>query len=145
MTLRINKKICLKGEFFMGQALSTYLGGALQNTDGIYEPLPSMGGWWMLSLQPTTKLMMNAGYSFDDPDNTEYDIPKGGIDTFRDMNSLFFGNIMYGITDNVTGMFELSYLKTEYMTKYYVGQQIESNSKEYDAFRIQFALKAAIK
>ncbi|MBD3179952.1 MAG: hypothetical protein GF417_10340 [Candidatus Latescibacteria bacterium] len=145
LTLKINRYLSLKGEFFTGQALGTYLGGALQNTDGIYQPLPTMGGWGMLSLMPTDRLTFNAGYSFDDPDDAEYDIPKGGSERFRDMNSLVFGNAMYGITDNVTGMLEFSYLKTEYLTKTYIGDSIESTPGENDCFRVQFALKAAIR
>jgi len=145
VTLKFNKYVTLKGEFFMGEALGTFLGGALQNTDGIYEPLPTMGGWGMLSLKPTGRLSFNAGYSFDDPDDAEFDIPLGGSETFRDMNSLVFGNAMYGITDNVTGMVELSYLQSEYLTKTYIDDTIESTADEYDCFRFQFALMAGIK
>jgi len=145
LTLRINKYLSLKGEFFMGEALGTFLGGALQNIDGVGEPLPAMGGWGMVSLTPTEKLTLNAGYSFDDPDDAEFDISEGGSETFRDLNSLVFGNVMYGITGNVTGMLELSYLKTEYLTKTDIGDRIESTPNNYDCLRIQFALKAAIK
>ncbi len=147
LTLKINRYLSLKGEFFMGEALGTFLGGALQNTDGIGEPLPAVGGWAMVSLAPTDRLTFNAGYSFDDPDEAEFDITHypGESETFRDLNSLVFGNAMYGITGNVTGMLELSYLKTEYLTRTYIDSRVESTPGDYDCFRVQFALKAAIK
>jgi hypothetical protein len=144
VALKLNRYLSLKGEFFMGEALQTFLGGALQNTDGIYEPLPTVGGWGMVSLSPTGRLSVNAGYSFDDPDAAEFDIPKGGSERFRDMNSTVFGNAIYAITDNVSGMLEFSYIKTEYLTKTYIGNKIESTAGEYDCYRVQFALKAAI-
>ncbi|MDZ7860064.1 MAG: hypothetical protein U5O15_05275 [Candidatus Krumholzibacteriota bacterium] len=146
LALKINKHLTLKGEYFIGQALQTYFGGVLQNTDGIYEPLPTTGGWGMLSVKPSSKLTFNTGYSFDDPDDTEFDVPIGPSETFRDMNSLIFANAMYGITDNVTGMLEFSYLKTKWSTRENSGGVTTTTvSDEYDSFRVQFALKAAIK
>ncbi|HMA75922.1 MAG TPA: hypothetical protein VKO43_01290 [Candidatus Krumholzibacteriaceae bacterium] len=146
LELRFNKHISIKGEYFIGQALKTYFGGALQNTDDIYEPLPTMGGWGMLSVKPSSRLTFNTGYSFDDPDEDEYDLPKGGSTGFRDMNSLIFANAMYGITDNITGMLEFSYLKTKWTTRENSGGvTTTTDSDEYDCFRVQFALKAAIR
>ncbi len=151
LTLRINKYACLKGEFFMGENLATYLGGVLQKADNLYDPLRSMGGWGMLSLSPTEKLTVNGGYSFDDPDEEEYSVaaPAGGstsvTSTFKSLNSLAFGNIMYDFTGNLTGMLEFSYLTTEYAAKTRTAAGTATATEEFDDLRIQLAIKASIK
>jgi len=151
LTLRINKYACLKGEFFVGENLATYLGGVLQKADNIYDPLRSMGGWGMLSLAPTEKLTVNGGYSFDDPDEEEYSVaaPTGGstsvTSTFKSMNSLAFGNIMYDFTGNLTGMLEFSYMTTEYATKTRTAAGTSTDTEEFDDLRIQLAIKASIR
>lgn len=143
MALKLNSKVTLMGEFFVGENLQTYLGGISQKVDQLNRALPTMGGWGMLSVTPTRRLALNAGYAFDDPDEDEYSVTS--YETFRDENSLAFGNIMYDITSNVTGMVEVSYLKTAYTTKTKTGTTTSMSTEEYDDVRIQFALKAAIK
>ncbi|RKZ05965.1 hypothetical protein DRQ05_05535 [bacterium] len=144
--IKPSSKFCLKGEFFMGQNLGTYFGGILQSVNPLDGEIGSKGGWGMLSLSPTERLTLNAGYSLDDPDDADFNIPQTGeyAQTFKDLNSVAFGNIMYAMTSNVTAMLEFSSLKTTYTYKTYHEDELSTSSKDYDDFRVQFALKAAI-
>ncbi len=147
--LKPNDIITLSGEYFTGQVLGSYLGGVLQSVNPLNQEIGSKGGWGMISIKPCKKLMINAGYAWDDPDEEDFAIPEspGAGHSFKDLNSCIFGNIMYSLTSNVTAMLEVSSLKTTYMSKVYdtVKSEIVSSSEDYDDIRIQFALKAAIK
>lgn len=136
-------KFALLGEFFTGENLGQYLGGALQSVNPVGDPLPSMGGWGMVRIIPTGRVILNFGYGFDDPDDEEWIVPDDGeAYTLRDMNSEFFGNLMYGITDNVQAMFEIAWMNTEYLTRTFGGDPL---TDEFDALRFQVAVKAAIR
>jgi hypothetical protein len=156
----ITSKIHLSGEYFAGQNLGTYMGGILQSTNPQNSEIASMGGWGMLSVKPVCSLTLNAGYSFEDPDDADFLLPQTispatpdpVLFNFRDKNTMIFGNLMYEITDNVTGMLEIAYLKTEYISKncqysYPDGEFVlsETEKDEFDDFQVRFALKAAIK
>ncbi len=155
--LIITPEICLSGEFFSGQNLGTYMGGILQSVNPMNSEIASMGGWGMLSVKPASALTINAGYSFEDPDDADFLVPEtvpgsagAPAFSFRDKNIMVFGNLMYGITGNVTGMLEFAYLNTEYLSKVYEGpgpdyELTGSEKAEYDDFQVRFALKAAIK
>jgi len=147
--LKANDKVCLSGEYFMGQDLKAYFGGALQSVNPLGNEISSSGGWAMLSVKPCKRLTINSGYAWDDPDEEDFEIPEaaGPGHSFVDLNSCVFGNLMYSITSNVTAMIEVSSLKTTYMDISYNEDtgKIDSSSNEYDDLRIQFALKAAIK
>lgn len=139
----VNKRVAVSGEFFVGQNLGTYFGGILQSVNPMNNEIFSMGGWGMVSVKPAGRLTVNAGYAFDDPDDEDFELPEDMPETFKDKNSVIFGNLMYALTSTVTAMFEVSYLKTEYLTKLY--DTVLDDSEEFDSLRIQFALKGAIK
>lgn len=143
LKLVVTKRVSLAGEFFVGQNLGTYFGGILQSVNPMKNEIFTMGGWGMLSVKPLDRLTLNAGYAFDDPDDEDFELPAGMSETFRDKNSVVFGNLMYGVTKTVTAMLEVSYLKTEYLTKMH--ETILDDAEEFDSLRIQFALKGAIK
>ncbi|MBN2184830.1 MAG: hypothetical protein JW746_05835 [Candidatus Krumholzibacteriota bacterium] len=146
LSLSFNKKVCLKGEFFMGENLGQYLGGIGQSTDNMNNPLPSMGGWGMLSVKMTEKVTVNAGYGFDDPDEAEWYCPdEDGDWELKSKNSEVFGNLFYGVTKRVTAIFEIGYMKTEYLARNSEGAVITDTITEYDGLRFQFALKCALK
>jgi opacity protein-like surface antigen len=138
----VNKRFHLAGEFFVGENLGTYFGGVLQSINPMMNEIFTMGGWGMASVQPHERLTVNAGYAFDDPDDGDFELPEDITHTFIDKNSVIFGNLMYGITSNVTAMLEVSYLKTEYLTKQH--ETVLADDEDFDSLRIQFALKAAI-
>ncbi len=140
----VNKRVYVSGEYFIGQNLGTYFGGILQSVNPMMNEIFTVGGWGMLSVKPIERLTVNAGYAFDDPDDADFELPEGIIQTFRDKNSVVFGNLMYAVTSTVTAMFEVSYLKTEYLTKDFVTVHDEQD-EDFDSLRIQFALKGAIK
>ena len=144
LKLKLSDRVNLSGEFFMGQNLGAYLGGVLQDYGPDLGELGSMGGWGMLSIVPLEKTLFNVGYCFDDPDEDDFIVPEGASLGMINMNSVFFGNIMYSMTKNVTAMIEGSYLKTTYLTKTMSGGVADSNDLDYDSIRVQFALKAAI-
>lgn len=139
----VNKRVSLAGEFFMGQNLGTYFGGILQSVNPMKNEIFTMGGWGMVSVKPHDRLTVNAGYAFDDPDDEDFELPEDFTHTFRDKNSVVFGNLMYAVTSTVTAMFEVSYLKTEYLTKLH--ETVLDDCEDFDSLRIQFALKGAIK
>jgi hypothetical protein len=146
MKIAVNKRFHVSGEFFIGQNLGTYFGGILQSVNPLKNEIFSMGGWGMASVKPHDRFLLNAGYAFEDPDDEDFELPEGALHTFRDKNSVIFGNVMYSITSTVTAMLEVSYLKTEYLTKDYETVAVPAcGEEEFDSVRIQFALKGAIK
>ncbi len=138
----VNKRFYIAGEFFVGENLGTYFGGVLQSTNPVMNEMFTMGGWGMVSVKPHERLTVNAGYAFDDPDDGDFELPEDIMYTFVDKNSVIFGNLMYGVTGTVTAMLEVSYLKTEYLTKLY--ETVLADDEDFDSLRFQFALKAAI-
>ncbi|MCK4538917.1 MAG: hypothetical protein KAV42_09000 [Candidatus Krumholzibacteria bacterium] len=148
LAFAVNKKISLKGEFFVGENMKQYLGGIGQSYNPIGEALPTMGGWGMISLKPKSCVTFNIGYGFDDPDEAEWtcpdDIPTEAYE-LRDLNSEFFGNVFYNINRNITAIFEVAFMKTEYLSRENDGTDITDTMTEYDNMRFQFALKCAFK
>ena len=144
LKLKLTSRASVSGEFFIGQNLGAYLGGVLQDYGPDLGELGAMGGWGMLSLVPAEKATFNIGYCFDDPDENDFIVAEGGSGSMINMNSVFFGNVMYSVTKNVTAMIEGSYLKTTYLTKTMSGGISDSNDLDFDSIRIQAALKAAI-
>jgi hypothetical protein len=143
LSIKINKKIALLGEFWTGENMKQYLGGISQDFDSTDEPLPAMGGWGMVRLKPADAFLFNIGFGTDMVSETDWCVPDDGDPyAFRDMNREIFGNCMYNLSKTVTAMFEIAFMTTSYTTKIF-GQ--DSTSQEYDALRFQLAFKAAIK
>lgn len=144
LKLKLSDRVNFSGEYFMGQNLGAYLGGVLQDYSPTFNEIGAMGGWGMISLVPAEKAVFNVGYCFDDPDEEDFIIPDESSGSMINMNSVFFGNIMYSVTKNVTAMIEGSYLKTTYLRKTVTGGVTDSTELDYDSIRVQVALKAAI-
>ncbi len=144
LAIKINKRVALLGEFFMGENLNQYLGGILQGVNPLGDPLPSIGGWGLIQVRASTKTLFNFGYGWDNPDGNEWKVDSADslTHTLRDFNSEAYGNVMYSLTKNVALMFEVAWMETKYSDKKY-GEQITVES--YDALRFQFAVKANIK
>ncbi|HSG29634.1 MAG TPA: hypothetical protein VLA34_14225, partial [Candidatus Krumholzibacterium sp.] len=143
--LAMNKQIALKGEFFVGENMGQYLGAVGQNVNPEGEALPTMGLWGMLSITPKPRLNLNFGYGMDDPDEEEWNCPDDGeAYELKDMNSVFFGNIFYSVNKNVTAIFEVAWMKTEYLSRVNDGIDIVDTATDYDNLRFQFALKCGI-
>jgi hypothetical protein len=144
LKLKLTDKVSISGEFFMGQNLGSYFGGVLQDYSPTFVELGAMGGWGMLTLAPFQKTVFNFGYCFDDPDDADFVIPDDSSHSMINMNSVLFGNVMYGITNNVTAMIEASFLKTTYLYRSMSGGLVDETERDFDGIRVQFALKAAI-
>ncbi len=144
LKLKLTDKMTISGEYFMGQNLATYFGGVLQDYSPTFNELGASGGWGMISLVPAERTLLNAGYCFDNPDDSDFIIPDDSSHSMITMNSVLFGNLMYSITRNVTAMIEGSYLKTTYLHKTMSGGSVDTRERDYDSIRVQFALKAAI-
>lgn len=135
-------RITLMGEFFVGDNLQTYFGGVLQGVSPAGDALGTMGGWGMLGVTATDRVSLHAGYAFEDPDDADFTVPDGEEESLRDMNMVAWGNVFYGITETVTGIFEVQYLRTDWLTR--EGAEVTAEN-EMDNIRVQFAIKAAIR
>lgn len=142
--IALSERLLLSGEFFTGKNLGAYFGGILQSTNRLRSEISAMGGWGMLTLKPRNRVTFNAGYCWDDPDDADLRALEGESWTYMSKNSVIFGNIMYGVTSNVTAMLELSQLKTSYASPGADGWEGSGLEGDIDALRVQFALKAAI-
>lgn len=139
----VNEYVALSGEFFTGQNLGGYLGGVLQSINPYtHVEIGAMGGWGMVHLKPHARIGLNVGYSFDDPEGEDFALPEDQLDFFINKNETVMGNIFYSITSTVQAMLEVSYLRTTYVS---MDGAEKFDETEYEAMRVQFALKAAIK
>jgi hypothetical protein len=146
LAIAVNEKISLKGEFFMGENMGQYLGGIGQNYNPVGDALPTMGGWGMISLKPKACVTFNLGYGFDDPDEAEWLCPDNSeAYMLKDLNTEFFGNVFYSVNKNITAIFEVAMMKTEYLSRVNDGTDVTDTMTDYDNLRFQFALKCAIK
>lgn len=146
LVFAFSKKFSIMGEYFAGENLGQYFGGIGQNLNPERDPLPTKGGWGMISFKPRACLMLNAGFGFDDPDEEEWNCPGDGETyTMMDLNTSLFANIFFDVNKNVTAIFEVSKLNTEYLDRTNDGVDVTDLKSDFDDVRIQFALKCAIK
>lgn len=116
----------LQGEVFMGENLSSFLGGVGQGYNFTQRhSIYSRGGWIELYHYITTKWHSHVGYCIDDPLDRE--IPVNG----RTYNQVLFGNLIYDVTKQFSlglevGSWRTLYqgeqagesIRTEFMAKY---------------------------
>lgn len=115
--------ILLKGEFFKGKNLDSYLGGigqGLNLADGM--EIESTGGWASLSIPVGNKVTFSIAGAVDDPDD---DTLASGQ---RSFNSSFWGNINFALVKNVGVGLEIARWSTEY-----------KDGEEYESVRGQLA------
>lgn len=143
----ITEHVSFSGEFFIGRNLGTYLGGVLQGINPYTgEAISSIGGWGLLTIKLSPRHLLNFGAGIDDPKNDHVLYPVGeGSGPLVTENKIFFWNWMYKLTDTVSAMLELSQLKTVYVEELVYEDQRYLGDSIYKDFRIQVALKAAIK
>lgn len=136
------------GELFVGDNLGAYYGGVGQTLNPMLTEIGSKGGWAEISFRATEGLWLNAGYGIDNPDDDDFIIPSDepNVRSFIGRNTNYFASLMYDLTSTVTAMVELSQLKTSYAYRWIDGSDnLQSDERALDNFRVQFALKAAIK
>jgi hypothetical protein len=71
-------RIELRGEFYSGQLVAGLGGGAIGQNFGVggTTPVRSTGAWAQLNFKLTPRLLVGAGYGFDDPEDDDLD-PTG--------------------------------------------------------------------
>ncbi len=113
MFLPITDRLGIQGEFFTGADLSTFWGGIIQGVDlGRRKEIRSTGGWVEIWYDWTSDLHSHAGYSIDDPLDSNITSPTGRV-----YNQYFFANGIVDLTENVQVGVEVSSWKTLYVAR----------------------------
>jgi hypothetical protein len=101
----------VQGEFYMGEALGTYLGAILQNTNSVtFQGIRSAGGWLELYYYICPeKLHTHVGYGVDDPVNR--DLARGQAS----FNDTYFANLIWDVTKSFRTAIEFTYRNTDYI------------------------------
>lgn len=108
--LKINDRLGMQGELFIGQTLGTYNGGILQDVNSVnYQGIRSSGAWGEVYyyLVPE-KLHMHVGYGIDDPRNQ--DVASGQ----RTRNDTYFANLIWDVTKGFRIGIEFAWRETTY-------------------------------
>ncbi|MBN2417917.1 MAG: hypothetical protein JXL81_00905, partial [Deltaproteobacteria bacterium] len=91
------ERFTLSGEFFVGENLDDYFGGAIQGVNIISrDEISAIGMWTQLSYSLNKDMQYNAGFGFDNPDNDDLNIGN------RARNSFYYVNTMYKVMPALT-------------------------------------------
>jgi hypothetical protein len=99
-----------QGEYYVGESLGTYMGGALQNINSTtFQGVRSTGGWVEVYyyLCPD-KLHTHIGYGIDNP--VDADLAFGQVTR----NQTVFANLIWDVTKHFRAAVEVTYRRTEY-------------------------------
>lgn len=100
----------VRGEFFAGQALGSFLGGINQGIDDISrEGIRSIGGWVEIWYSLTPCVHMHGGYGIDDPNRADLTFGR------RVRNQFIFTNLVCDITDKFNVGLEVSWWETRFI------------------------------
>ena len=107
----ITDRLGVQGEFFMGENLSSFLGGIGQGVD-LYNrhTIRSYGGWIDLWYDWTDQLHMHVGWGLDDPLNEDFLVG-------RTYNQFIFINFAYDISKQLSTGLQLTSWKTFYQDR----------------------------
>ncbi len=107
----ITDRLGVQGEFFMGENLSSFLGGIGQGVD-LYSrrSIRSYGGWIDLWYDWTDRLHMHVGWGLDDPLNEDFLVG-------RTYNQFIFINFAYDITKQFNTGVQVTSWKTLYQDR----------------------------
>ena len=112
LSMPLNEKVLLAGEYFTGSNLDDYFGGIGQGVNNAVATDPreirAQGGWGALryTINPETSVSLGAG--IDDPNDN--DLAVGA----RSRNQSIFANVITKITPNFILGLQLSDWKTDY-------------------------------
>jgi hypothetical protein len=67
-------RLSLLGEAFSGQNMDDVRGGIFQGVNATGGEIDGEGGWIELAFQATPDLSLHAGYSLDDPEDSDLDV-----------------------------------------------------------------------
>ena len=123
--------LVVRGEYFTGTNLKTYLGGIGQGTDSVAGEIETKGGWFQVGYEVTEKLTANVGYLFDDPQRRDLE-SASATSQKRDKNQSVFVNLRMKLNPKTEAAIEYS----NWTTTYYDG----AANKEYENSRVQASL-----
>jgi hypothetical protein len=104
------KPLKLRGELWVGQALSDFRGGILQSVNTTFgEEIASMGGWAELVFEATKKLTLAAGATADNPDDDDLDTNN------RDLNWSMYLASKYDFGGGLKAGFDVIFWETQYL------------------------------
>ncbi len=104
----ITERLGVQAEFFTGENLGAYLGGAVQGVDlNLRRSIRTTGGWVDLWYDWTPRLHSHFGYAIDDPFNQD-------VSTGRVYNAFLFANIALDVTKNFLIGLEFTDWKTHW-------------------------------
>jgi hypothetical protein len=119
VSIPMGEKASLKGEYYMGQNMASYLGGIGQGIDQDHlEEIETSGGWAHLAMSLNEYASLNVGAGLDDPD-----LQEGDTINMLDENLSYFGNIIVKLQTTVSVGVE--YLGTE--TTYADGESYQNH------------------
>ena len=102
----------VQGEFFIGQTLSTFLGGINQGIDPISRnSIQAVGGWADVWWRFHESWHWHAGYGIDDPRDEQLSANR------RARNQLFFTNVVWDISPHLSMGVEISRWDTSFMNQ----------------------------
>ena len=105
----LSERCGIQGEFFVGQALGTFLGGINQGIDPVErEPIRAMGGWCELWWYWTDTLHSHCGFGIDDPNDEDLSLGR------RTQNHFYFANVIWNVSPELEVGVELSWWETRY-------------------------------
>ncbi|MDZ7617440.1 MAG: hypothetical protein U1E05_10570 [Patescibacteria group bacterium] len=108
MRVPLTDRLSVKGELFMGENLSAFVGGIGQGIcPGYRSTVRSRGGWFDVTYKLTSRWRVVTGYGLDDP--IDSDIQYG-----RTYNQFIFANTSYDITKSLVTGFEIASWRTLY-------------------------------
>lgn len=106
----VTDRFGFQGEFFVGEVLGTYLAGINQGIDPVKrQGIRSIGGWGEIWLNWSDQLHSHAGFSIDDPYNSDLSTGR------RSLNRYFFANLIWNVTSMFDVGLEVSQWKTQYV------------------------------
>ena len=137
VSVPFGEKVALKGEYFSGKNLTTYVGGIGQGVaevggdDAVDGRLPDevleieATGWWgQATVRPAEGLEFNVGAGSDDPE-----LPEGDTANDIEKNTTYYGNVIWTIAPSTTVGVEYAKFETEY-----------TGDKTYQNARMQLSL-----
>lgn len=122
--------VVLRGEYFAGKNLSSYLGGVGQGLNFFDDEIHTEGAWIQVGVKLPGNITVNAGYMYDNPDNADLTGVAGTDD--RTLNESLFANVRFKLNEKSEFGLEFS----TFETKYWNGVA----TSKYDCNRMQASL-----
>lgn len=111
----ITDRLSIRGEFFHGQSMAGFFGGAYQNIDydpttrtGTRKGIHATGGWGEVVWRITDKLQYAIGLGIDDPHNTDMEVAA------IERNGMYYTNFAYDFTKYFRSGIMYAYVMTDY-------------------------------